>query len=169
MACGKTTQAPVPRAREGSGFMLLQEALGLTLCHGRPAGPAAWRLRLRERWLRRRIEHNVAFCRQWTSGRQTFGERWAARNRVNAKNAGWPAASLDSAAYRWLRTPERRLKRRSNPREATKPLPLIRSKSAPVGSLLAAALLAAVTHKPAATIMFTASTARIGCCIVASL
>ena len=30
--CGKTTQLPVPWAREGSGFTLLFEALSLSLC-----------------------------------------------------------------------------------------------------------------------------------------
>lgn len=39
--CGKTTQLPVPWAREGSGFTLLFEALGLSLCRELPVRQAA--------------------------------------------------------------------------------------------------------------------------------
>jgi len=39
--CGKTTQLPVPWAREGSGFTLLFEALGLSLCRELPVQQAA--------------------------------------------------------------------------------------------------------------------------------
>ena len=44
-ACGKTTQLPVPWAREGSGFTLLFEALALSLCQGLPVRQAAKTLR----------------------------------------------------------------------------------------------------------------------------
>ena len=40
-SCGKTTQVPVPWAREGSGFTLLFEALSLSLCQGLPVRQAA--------------------------------------------------------------------------------------------------------------------------------
>ena len=40
-ACGKTSQVPVPWAREGSGFTLLFEALALSLC----AYSTRWRTR----------------------------------------------------------------------------------------------------------------------------
>ena len=45
-ACGKTTQVPVPWAREGSGFTLLFEALALTMCQGLPVRQAAQMLRV---------------------------------------------------------------------------------------------------------------------------
>jgi len=38
---GKTSQLPVPWAREGSGFTLLFEALALALCHGLPVRQSA--------------------------------------------------------------------------------------------------------------------------------
>jgi transposase len=62
-SCGKTTQLPVPWAREGSGFTLLFEALGLTLCQGLPVRQAAQMLRVRDKQLWRRIEHYVAQAR----------------------------------------------------------------------------------------------------------
>ena len=58
-ACGKTTQMPVPWAREGSGFTLLFEALSLTLCQDLPVRQAAQMLRVRDKQLWRRIEHYV--------------------------------------------------------------------------------------------------------------
>ena len=48
-ACGKTSQTPVPWAREGSGFTLLFEALALTMCQGLPVRQAARMLRVRDK------------------------------------------------------------------------------------------------------------------------
>ena len=62
-ACGKTSQVPVPWAREGSGFTLLFEALALSLCQGLPVRQAAQMLRVRDKQLWRRIEHYVAQAR----------------------------------------------------------------------------------------------------------
>ena len=62
-ACGKTTQIPVPWAREGSGFTLLFEALALTMCQGLPVRQAAQMLRVRDKQLWRRIEHYVSEAR----------------------------------------------------------------------------------------------------------
>ena len=50
-ACGKTSQTPVPWAREGSGFTLMFEALSLTLCQGLPVRQAAQMLRVRDKQL----------------------------------------------------------------------------------------------------------------------
>ena len=61
--CGKTSQVPVPWAREGSGFTLLFEALALTMCQGLPVRQAAQMLRVRDKQLWRRIEHYVAQAR----------------------------------------------------------------------------------------------------------
>jgi transposase len=61
--CGKTTQVPVPWAREGSGFTLLFEALSLTLCQGLPVRQAAQMLRVGDKQLWRRIAHYVAQAR----------------------------------------------------------------------------------------------------------
>lgn len=58
-ACGKTSQAPVPWAREGSGFTLLFEALALSLCKELPVAHAARHLRADAKALWRRIEHYV--------------------------------------------------------------------------------------------------------------
>jgi transposase len=63
-ACGKTTQTPVPWAREGSGFTLLFEALALTLCQGLPVRQAAQMLRVRDKQLWGRIEHYVGEARR---------------------------------------------------------------------------------------------------------
>lgn len=62
-ACGKTTQLPVPWAREGSGFTLLFEALSLAMCQGLPVRQAARMLRVRDKQLWRRIEHYVSQAR----------------------------------------------------------------------------------------------------------
>lgn len=62
-ACGKTSQVPVPWAREGSGFTLLFEALALTMCQGLPVRQAAQTLRVRDKQLWRRIAHYVAEAR----------------------------------------------------------------------------------------------------------
>ncbi len=40
-ACGKTSQVPVPWAREGSGFTMLFEALAISLCQELPVRQAA--------------------------------------------------------------------------------------------------------------------------------
>lgn len=58
-ACGKTTQAPVPWAREGSGFTLLFEALALSLCKELPVAHAAGHLRADAKALWRRIAYYV--------------------------------------------------------------------------------------------------------------
>lgn len=63
-ACGKTLTAGVPWAREGSGFTVLFEALGLTLCRdGLTVKHAAQMLRIRDKRLWRRIEHYVREAR----------------------------------------------------------------------------------------------------------
>ena len=62
-SCGKTTQAEVPWAREGSGFTMLFEALALSLCQGLPVLQAAKMLRVRDKQLWRRIEHYVEQAR----------------------------------------------------------------------------------------------------------
>lgn len=58
-ACGKTSQAGVPWAREGSGFTALFEALALALCQDLPVRQAAALLRCTDKRLWRRIEHYV--------------------------------------------------------------------------------------------------------------
>lgn len=58
-ACGKTSQVPVPWAREGSGFTLLFEALALSLCKELPVAHAARHLRADAKGLWRRIKHYV--------------------------------------------------------------------------------------------------------------
>ena len=64
-SCGKTTQVSVPWAREGSGFTLLFEALGLALCQGGlPVRQSARMLRVRDKQLWRRIEHYVTEARR---------------------------------------------------------------------------------------------------------
>ena len=62
--CGKTTQMPVPWAREGSGFTLLFEALALSLCQGLAVREAARMLRVQDKQLWRRIDHYVGQARQ---------------------------------------------------------------------------------------------------------
>ena len=57
--CGKTSQASVPWAREGSGFTALFEALALALCRELPVKQAAALLRCADKQLWRRIEHYV--------------------------------------------------------------------------------------------------------------
>lgn len=63
-ACGKTSQVPVPWAREGSGFTLLFEALALSLCKELPVAHAARHLRADAKALWRRIEHYVQAARE---------------------------------------------------------------------------------------------------------
>ena len=55
--CGKLTQLPVPWAREGSGFTLLFEALGLSLCRELPVSQAAKHMRVaaKRSWRRERV------------------------------------------------------------------------------------------------------------------
>lgn len=62
-ACGKTSQTPVPWAREGSGFTLLFEALAISLCQELPVRQAAQLLRVADKQLWRRIEHYVEQAR----------------------------------------------------------------------------------------------------------
>ena len=61
--CGKTTQLPVPWAREGSGFTLLFEALGLSLCRELPVAQAANQMRVAPKRLWRRVRHYVEVAR----------------------------------------------------------------------------------------------------------
>lgn len=61
--CGKTTQLPVPWAREGSGFTLLFEALGLSLCRELPVRQAAHQMRVAPKRLWRRLRHYVQAAR----------------------------------------------------------------------------------------------------------
>ena len=61
--CGKTSQAGVPWAREGSGFTALFEALALALCRDLPVRQAAALLRCNDKQLWRRIEHYVGKAR----------------------------------------------------------------------------------------------------------
>jgi len=61
--CGKTTQLPVPWAREGSGFTLLFEALSLSLCREMPVRQAAIQLRVAPKRLWRRVRHYVEVAR----------------------------------------------------------------------------------------------------------
>lgn len=62
-ACGKVSQMAVPWAREGSGFTLLFEALGLSLCRELPVAQAAALLRVAAKRLWTRIEHYVKAAR----------------------------------------------------------------------------------------------------------
>ena len=62
-SCGKTTQAPVPWARPGSGFTAAFEALALALCREMPVRQAANLLRCADKQLRRRIEFYVGQTR----------------------------------------------------------------------------------------------------------
>ena len=61
--CGKTTQATVPWAREGSGFTLLFEALALSLCRELPVNQAARLMRVAAKRLWTRIAHYVPLAR----------------------------------------------------------------------------------------------------------
>ena len=61
--CGKTTQAGVPWAREGSGFTALFEALALALCRELPVAQAAALLRCADKQLWGRIKHFVEQAR----------------------------------------------------------------------------------------------------------
>ncbi len=62
-ACGKTSQLPVPWAREGSGFTMLFEALAISLCQELPVRQAAQMLRVADKQLWRRIEYYVEQAR----------------------------------------------------------------------------------------------------------
>jgi transposase len=61
--CGKTSQARVPWAREGSGFTALFEALALALCKELPVLQAARLLRCSDKQLWGRITHYVDAAR----------------------------------------------------------------------------------------------------------
>ena len=61
--CGKTTQLPVPWAREGSGFTLLFEALSLSLCREMPVRQVASQMRVAPKRLWRRVRHYVEAAR----------------------------------------------------------------------------------------------------------
>ncbi|NCA91485.1 MAG: ISL3 family transposase, partial [Gammaproteobacteria bacterium] len=58
-ACGKTTQVPVPWAREGSGFSLLMEALIVTLIKAMPVRQVAQLLAVSDQRLWRILDHYV--------------------------------------------------------------------------------------------------------------
>lgn len=62
-ACGKTNQASVPWAREGSGFTLLFEALSMTLCRDLPVAQAARLMRVAAKRLWTRIAHYIPAAR----------------------------------------------------------------------------------------------------------
>lgn len=62
-ACGKTNQAGVPWAREGSGFTLLFEALSMTLCRDLPVAQAARLMRVAAKRLWTRIAHYIPAAR----------------------------------------------------------------------------------------------------------
>ena len=62
-ACGKTTQVPVPWAREGSGFSLLMEALIVTLIKAMPVRQVAQLLAVSDQRLWRILDHYVANAR----------------------------------------------------------------------------------------------------------
>ncbi|GIX25292.1 MAG: ISL3 family transposase ISMac21 [Caldimonas sp.] len=74
-SCGKTTQAPVPWARPGSGFTAAFEALALALCRELPVRQAASLLRCADKQLWRRIAFYVGKARTLESfaGVQTVG------------------------------------------------------------------------------------------------
>ncbi|EPZ16559.1 hypothetical protein M622_11650 [Thauera terpenica 58Eu] len=61
--CGKTTQLPVPWAREGSGFTLLFEALSLSLCREMPVRQVAGQMRVAPKRMWRRVRHYVEAAR----------------------------------------------------------------------------------------------------------
>jgi len=73
--CGKTTQAPVPWARPGSGFTAAFEALALALCRELPVRQAANLLRCLDKQLWRRLEFYVGQARAQESfaGVRTVG------------------------------------------------------------------------------------------------
>ena len=62
-ACGKTSQAGVPWAREGSGFTLLFEALSMALCRDLPVAQAARLMRVPAKRLWTRIDHYIPAAR----------------------------------------------------------------------------------------------------------
>jgi transposase len=70
--CGKTCQASVPWAREGSGFTALFEALALALCKELPVLQAARLLRCSDKQLWGRIKHYVDAARALDDKRLLF-------------------------------------------------------------------------------------------------
>ena len=58
-ACGKTSQVPVPWAREGSGFTLLMEALLVSLCQAMPVRQVAQLLSVSDMRVWRTLDHYV--------------------------------------------------------------------------------------------------------------
>ena len=58
-ACGKTSQVPVPWAREGSGFTLLMEALLVSLCQAMPVRQVAQLLAVSDMRVWRTLDHYV--------------------------------------------------------------------------------------------------------------
>jgi transposase len=58
-ACGKTSQVPVPWAREGSGFTLLMEALLVSLCQAMPVRQVAQLLAVSDMRVWRILDHYV--------------------------------------------------------------------------------------------------------------
>jgi len=62
-ACGKTSQVPVPWAREGSGFTLLMEALVVALCQAMPVRQVAQLLAVSDMRVWRTLDHYVEQAR----------------------------------------------------------------------------------------------------------
>ena len=58
-ACGKTSQVPLPWAREGSGFTLLMEALLVSLCQAMPVRQVAQLLAVSDMRVWRTLDHYV--------------------------------------------------------------------------------------------------------------
>ena len=58
-ACGKTSQVPVPWAREGSGFTLLMEALLVSLCQAMAVRQVAQLLAVSDMRVWRTLDHYV--------------------------------------------------------------------------------------------------------------
>ena len=75
VACGKTTQVPVPWAREGGGFSLLMEALMVTLIKAMPVRQVAQLLAVSDPRIWRILDHYVdnARAQEDFSGVTTIG------------------------------------------------------------------------------------------------
>jgi transposase len=65
--CAKTSQVPVPWARQGSGFTLLMEALLLTLCQAMPVRQVAQLLAVSDMRVWRTLDHWLKDTQEWTN------------------------------------------------------------------------------------------------------
>jgi len=65
--CAKTSQVPVPWARQGSGFTLLMEALLLTLCQAMPVRQVAQLLAVSDMRVWRTLDHWLKDTKEWTN------------------------------------------------------------------------------------------------------